>query len=143
MAYTEDLRGCARHKLTAAALLTCWLYCTVLYCTVLYCIVLYCTGGGGWRTWTASARSSTSSSPSPAPAWTGTRLRSCPLTRCEQKIFAQLLKNITCCSQILRHGDLASCSQLPTGDIKEMLDKLVVIKLNGALATNIGCRSYT
>merc|ERR1719150_1532379 len=46
-------------------------------------------------------------------------------------------------NSILRHGDLASCSQLPTGDIKEMLDKLVVIKLNGALATNIGCSGPT
>ena len=43
--------------------------------------------------------------------------------------------------QIRHHKDLSSCNQMSTGEIKEMLDKLVVIKLNGALATPLGCRS--
>ena len=41
--------------------------------------------------------------------------------------------------QILNHSDLQSLSSL-SSDIKMMLDKLVVVKLNGALATNLGCR---
>ena len=43
-------------------------------------------------------------------------------------------------SQIIHHSELRKCSNLQRDQIKQMLDKLVVIKLNGALATPLGCR---
>lgn len=47
------------------------------------------------------------------------------------------------CDSIRHHKDLPSCKRMSTGEIKQMLDKLVVIKLNGALATPLGCSGPT
>ena len=46
-----------------------------------------------------------------------------------------------CSHQIRAYSDLSSCSDPVT--IKEMLDKLVVVKLNGSLATPLGCSGPT
>ena len=43
--------------------------------------------------------------------------------------------------QIRSYSGLSSCSA--PADIKEMLDKLVVVKLNGSLATPLGCSGPT
>ena len=44
-------------------------------------------------------------------------------------------------TQIRSYADLTSCSH--PADIKQMLDKLVVVKLNGSLATPLGCTGPT
>ena len=43
---------------------------------------------------------------------------------------------ITCICQVKPYSELPSENK---GDVKSMLDKLVVVKLNGGLGTSMGC----
>jgi len=46
-------------------------------------------------------------------------------------------------NSIIHHSDLKNCNQMASSKIKQMLDQLVVVKLNGALATGLGCSGPT
>ena len=44
-----------------------------------------------------------------------------------------------CCCQVKPYGDLTPPTPLAHAEIKGMLNKLVVLKLNGGLGTSMGC----